>query len=149
MGACRVEKGYRSWGHDIADEDTPLDAGLAFTVAWDKPGGFIGRDALLKARHAGPPKRRLVQVLLEDPEPLLYHGEPVYRDGTWFGYVRVGAYGHTLGGAVGLASVEDEAGITAEAIDGGRFEVDIAGVRYAARASVRPMYDPDRLRIKA
>jgi glycine cleavage system aminomethyltransferase T len=118
-------------------------------VAWDKPGGFIGRDALMAARRAGPPKRRLIQVLLDDPEPLLYHGEPVLRDGKWFGYVRAGAYGHTLGGAVGLASVEDEAGIPVEAIEGGRFEVDIAGVRYPARASVRPMYDPERLRIKA
>jgi 4-methylaminobutanoate oxidase (formaldehyde-forming) len=88
-------------------------------------------------------------VLLLDPELLLWGGEPVMRDGRGFGYVRAGAYGHTLGGAVGLAMVEDEAGIPAEAIDDGRFEVDVAGARFPARASLRPLYDPDRLRIKA
>ena len=72
------------------------------------------------------------------------------RDGKWFGYVRAGAATATRWAAPwASAMVEDEAGIPAEAIDGGRFEVDVAGVRYPARASVRPMYDPDRLRIKA
>ncbi len=152
MSSLRLEKAYRDYGVDIDNTDTPLDVGLGFAVAWDKPGGFIGRDALLAARTAlagSPPARRLVQVLVEDPEPLLWGGEPLLRDGRWFGYVRAGAYGHTLGGAVGLAEVEDPAGIPAAAIDGGRFEVDIAGVRYPARASVRPMYDPDRLRVTA
>jgi 4-methylaminobutanoate oxidase (formaldehyde-forming) len=148
MGSLRLEKAYRDYGLDIDNIDTPLDVGLGFAVAWDKPGGFVGRDALLAARVPGPPTRRLVQVLVEDPQPLLYGGEPVLRDGRWFGHVRAGAYGHTLGGAVGLAMVEDEAGIPVEAIEGGRFEVEIAGARYPARASVRPMYDPDRLRIK-
>jgi glycine cleavage system aminomethyltransferase T/glycine/D-amino acid oxidase-like deaminating enzyme len=151
MGSLRLEKAYRDFGLDIDNIDTPFDVGLGFAVAMDKPGGFIGRDALQRARdaQAGPPRRRLVQVLVEDPEPLLYAGEPVLRDGAWFGYNRAGAYGHTLGGAVGLAMVEDEGGIPAQAIEGGRFEIDIAGVRYPARASLRPMYDPDRLRIKA
>ncbi len=151
MGSLRLEKAYRDFGLDIDNMDTPFDVGLGFAVAMDKPGGFIGRDALQRARdaQAGPPKRRLVQVLVGDPEPLLYAGEPVLRDGAWFGYNRAGAYGHTLGGAVGLAMVEDEAGIPAEAIEEGRFEIDIAGVRYPARASLRPLYDPDRLRIKA
>jgi 4-methylaminobutanoate oxidase (formaldehyde-forming) len=149
MGSLRLEKAYRDYGLDIDNSDTPLDVGLGFAVAWDKPGGFVGRDALLAARTSGPPKRRLVQVLVEDPEPLLWGGEPFLRDGRWFGYVRAAAYGHTLGGAVGLAMVEDDAGIPAEAIAGGRFEVEIAGVRYPARASIRPLYDPDRLRIRA
>ena len=152
MGSLRLEKAYRDFGLDIDNTDTPFDVGLGFAVAMDKPGGFIGRDALLRAREAlalRPPKRRLVQILLEDPEPLLYHGEPVLRDGAWFGYNRAGAYGHTLGGAVGLAMVEDPAGIPAGAIEGAHLEVDVAGVRYPAVASLRPLYDPDRLRIKA
>ncbi len=152
MGSLRLEKAYRDYALDIDNSDTPLDVGLMFAVAMDKPGGFIGRDALLSAKEAQgskPPTRRLVQILVEDPEPFLYHGEPILRDGKWFGHNRVGAYGHTLGGAVGLAMVEDEAGIPADAIENGRFEVDIAGVRYPIRASLRPMYDPDRLRIKA
>jgi 4-methylaminobutanoate oxidase (formaldehyde-forming) len=91
----------------------------------------------------------MIQFLVQDPEPLLYHGEPVLRDGRWVGYNRAGAYGHTLGGAVGLAVVEDEAGIPASAIGEWQLEVEIAGRRYPVKASLRPMYDPDRLRIKA
>ncbi len=147
MGSLRMEKAYRDYGLDIDNTDTPLDVGLGFAVAWDKPGGFVGREALVAARHPGPPTRRLVQVLLLDAEPLLWGTEPVYRDGRRLGHVRIGAYGHTLGGAVGLAMIEDEAGLPADAVDGARWEVDVAGVRYPARASVRPMYDPDRLRV--
>ena len=147
MGSLRLEKAYRDYGLDIDNTDTPLDVGLGFAVAWDKPGGFVGRDALLAARPPGAPRRRLVQLLVEDPEPLLFGGEPVLRDGGRLGYVRAGAYGHTLGGAVGLAMLEDEAGLPVAAIDGVRFEVDVAGTRYPARASIRPMYDPDRVRI--
>ena len=149
MGSLRLEKAYRDYGLDIDNTDSPLDVGIGFTVAWDKPGGFLGRDALLAARSDAPPTRRLVQVLVEDPEPILYGGEPLLRNGEWFGYVRIGAFGHTLGGAVGLAAVEDPAGIPREAIEDGRFEVDVAGVRYPARASIRPMYDPERRRILA
>jgi heterotetrameric sarcosine oxidase gamma subunit len=149
MGSLRLEKAYRDYGLDIDNTDTPLDVGLGFAVAWDKPGGFVGRDALLAARESGPPKRRLVQVLVEDAEPVLYGGEPVLLHGRYLGHVRAGAYGHTLGGAVGLAMLGDEGGLPAAAIDHGHFEIDIAGVRYPARASVRPMYDPDRHRIKA
>jgi 4-methylaminobutanoate oxidase (formaldehyde-forming) len=152
MGSLRLEKAYRDFGLDIDNTDTPLDVGLGFAVAWDKPGGFVGRDALVRAREereGRPPRRRLVQVLVQDPEPLLYHGEPVLRDGRWFGVNRAGAYGHTLGGAVGLAMVEDEEGIPAEGVEGARLEIDVAGIRYPVRASLRPMYDPDRTRIRA
>jgi len=149
MNSLRLEKAYRDYGLDIDNTDTPLDVGLGFAVAWDKPGGFIGRDALLRQREeAGPPKRRLVQFLLEDPEPLLYGGEPILRDGHRTGHIRAGAYGHTLGGAVALGAVEDEAGIPAAAIESWRFAIEVAGTAYPARASLRPLYDPDRERIK-
>jgi glycine cleavage system aminomethyltransferase T len=149
LSSLRMEKAYRDFGSDIDNTDTPMDVGLGFTIAWDKPGGFVGRDALTAARRPGPPRKRLVQVLLEDPEPLLYHGEPLWRDGKLVGHLRTAAYGHTLGGAVGLAIMEDEAGLSADAVDGSGYEVDVAGVRYPARVSVRPMYDPDRHRILA
>jgi 4-methylaminobutanoate oxidase (formaldehyde-forming) len=148
MNSLRMEKAYRDYGLDVDNTDTPIDVGLSFAVAWDKPGGFIGREALVKQRAEGPPKRRLVQFLLEDPEPLLFGEEPILRDGKWAGYMRVGAYGHTLVGAVGLGMVEDEAGLAPEDITAGRFEIGVAGRRVAARASLRPMYDPDRERIK-
>jgi 4-methylaminobutanoate oxidase (formaldehyde-forming) len=149
LNSLRIEKAYRDFGVDIDTTDTPLDAGLGFTLAWDKPGGFIGREALLAQREIRPPRRRLASFLLEDPEPLLWGNEPILRDGTWVGYIRAGAYGHTLGAAVGLGMVTDEDGLPAEAITGGRFEIEIATRRYPARASLRPMYDPDRLRVLA
>ena len=117
----------------------------------EKPGGFVGMDATLAQKAAGPPRRRLVQVLLSDPEPLMYHGEVVYRDGEVVGDVRAASYGHTIGGAVGLAMVEvpgQQAPVVPRWVSSGAWEVDVAGVRYPARASLRPLYDPKNERIK-
>ncbi len=148
MNSLRIEKAYRHWGHDITDEDTPLEAGLGFAVAFDKAGGFIGRDALLRQREAGL-KKRLVQFLLNDPEPLLYHNEPIWRDNQIVGYIASGMYGHTLGGAVGLGYVNNEDGVKADFIKSGQYEIEVAGVRIPATASLRPMYDPSNSRIRA
>jgi 4-methylaminobutanoate oxidase (formaldehyde-forming) len=126
-----------------------LEAGLGFAVALDKPGGFIGRDAVLAQRRAGPLRKRLVQVLLRDPGPLMFHAEIVLRDGAPLGYVRAASYGHTLGGAVGLAMLEADEPIDQAYLDRGRFEVEIAGRRHPAVASLRPLYDPAMSRIKA
>ena len=106
LASLRMEKGYRDYGHDIDNTDNAFETGLGFFVDLKKPSGFIGRDAALKQKAAGPPKRRLVQVLVKDPEPMLFHAEVVHRDGKPVGYVRAGSYGHTLGGAVGLAMIE-------------------------------------------
>jgi 4-methylaminobutanoate oxidase (formaldehyde-forming) len=149
MNSLRLEKAYRDYGIDVDNTDTPIDVGLEFCIAWDKPGGFVGREALLRQRDAGLPTRRYVQFLLEDPEPLLYGDEPILRDGRWAGYIRAAGYGHTLGAAVGVGIVEDEAGIPAEAIREGTFEIDVVGTRYPARASLSPLYDPNRERIKS
>jgi 4-methylaminobutanoate oxidase (formaldehyde-forming) len=152
MGACRVEKGYRHWSHDIGDEDTPLDAGLGFTVAWDKPGGFIGRDALLAQRERGPLPRRLVQVMLDDASPsapLLYHEEPIVRDGEIVGSVRSGAWGHRLGRSLGMGYVACDAGVTAEWLATGRWEVEVANRRHPCRVQLKPWYDPSNDRIRA
>ena len=149
LNSLRIEKAYRDWSHDVGPDDTPLEAGLAFTCAWDKPGGFIGRDALLEARQAGTPKRRLVQFLLEDPAAFVYHNEPIYRDGERVGYVTSGMYGHTLGAAVALGYVGAGGPLTAEGIGASRFEVEIAERRVAARASLVPMYDPKNLRVRS
>ena len=99
LNSLRIEKAYRHWGHDITEEDTPLDAGLGFAVDYDKIGGFRGREALLKAREL-PRRRRLLQFRLTDPKPLLYHEEPIWRDGQLVGRTTSGMYGHTLGGSV-------------------------------------------------
>jgi len=121
LGSLRMEKAYRDYGHDVDNSDTPLDVGLGFCVDFDKPGGFIGREALLKYKESGPIKYRLVQFLLKDPEPLLYHAEPIFRDGKYVGYVQSGAYWFTLGGSVGLWTFEHEGGVSKEYIEGGNF----------------------------
>ena len=144
LDSLRIEKAYRHWGHDITDEDTPLEAGLGFAVKFEKPGGFIGREALLKASAAEPAKRML-QFRLLDPQPLLYHYEPIWRDDTLVGHITSGAYGHTLGGAVGLGYVD-----TAKAPSPreGGFSIEVAGKRVPAQVSSAPMYDPRSTRVR-
>jgi heterotetrameric sarcosine oxidase gamma subunit len=147
LNSLRIEKAYREWAHDIGPDDTPLQAGVAFTCAWDKPGGFIGRDALADARFAAP-KRRLVQLLLSDPAPMLYHNEPILQHGKRVGLITSAMYGHTLGGAVGLGYVADPDGVTDELIAAGDFAVLIGDRSVPAHASVRPLYDPRGARIR-
>ncbi len=149
LASLRMEKGYRDYGHDIDNTDTVLEAGLGFAVAVDKPGGFIGRDAVAAARAAGPPTRRVVQILVTDPDPLMFHAEIVRRDGRAVGYVRAASYGHTLGGAVGLAMVEAGEPVTASYLDSGTWTVEINGHEYPARASSSPLYDPTNERIRS
>jgi 4-methylaminobutanoate oxidase (formaldehyde-forming) len=146
LNSLRIEKAYRDWSHDIGPDDTPLEAGLAFTCAWDKPGGFIGRDALIEKRRSIP-SRRLVQFLLEDPDAMLYHNEPIYRNGQRVGLITSGMYGHTLGASVGMGYVSHADGVTNEYIASGEFAIEIVDRRVAARASLTPLYDPMRQRI--
>lgn len=148
LSSLRLEKAYRDYGHDIDNTDCVLEVGLGFAVDLDKPDGFIGRDAVLAKKAAGPLRRRLVQILLEDPEPMLFHAEVVLRDGRPVGYVRAASYGFTLGGAVGLALVDAGEPLTQDWLDGGAWEVDVAGRRYPARASLRPLYDPKSERVR-
>jgi 4-methylaminobutanoate oxidase (formaldehyde-forming) len=148
LNSLRIEKAYRDWAHDIGPDDTPLEAGLSFTCAWNKPGGFIGQETILAAR-AAPMKRRLVQFLLEDPEPLLYHYEPILRNGQRVGFITSAMYGHTLGGAVGLGYVADTEAVTESFISSGCFEILIGNRTVAARASLHPMYDPKGSRIRS
>ncbi len=144
MDSLRMEKAYRHYGHDISDEDHVLDAGLGFAVRTRKPDGkygpFIGREAVL-ARRAQGVTRVLAQFLLADPEPLLFHNEPVLCDGTVIGHLTSGAYGHALGAAVGL-------GYVPAASLAGRFEIEVEGRLVPATASLRPFYDPESARVR-
>jgi 4-methylaminobutanoate oxidase (formaldehyde-forming) len=145
MDCARIEKGFRHFGHDITCEDHVLEAGLGFAVKTDKPD-FIGRDAVLRKKDAGL-ERRLLQFRLTEPEPLLYHNEPVLRDGEIVSFLTSGAYGHHLGGAIGLGYVPcvDE---SAEGLLASTYEIDVAGARVRAEVSLRPMYDPKAERVK-
>jgi len=147
LNSMRIEKGYRHWSHEITDEDTPLEAGLGFTVKFDKAGGFIGREALLKQKEAGLDKR-LLQFKLQDPEPLLYHNEPIWRNDEIVGHVTSGAYGHSLGGCIGLGYVHVDKGEKSDEILGSQYEIEVAGVRVPAEASLRPMFDPNNEKIR-
>lgn len=149
LSSLRLEKAYRDFGVDIDNTDNPIEAGLGFAVNFDKPGGFIGRDALAVIKARGIPKRRMLQFLLKDPEPLLHGNEPVFLSGRDVGYLQVGAYGHTLGGAVGIGFVELDEPLTADIVNTGDWEIGVAGKRFTARASLRPMFDEATARVKS
>ena len=149
MNSLRMEKGYRHWGHDVGEEDSPLEAGLAFAVKWDKPGGFIGREALVAQRAHGV-RRRLVNFRLEGEGPLLYHNEPIWRDGRIVGRLTSGMFGHTVGRPLGMGYVHnEEAAVTPEWIVAGRYELEVAAERVPAVASLQPFYDPRSVRVRS
>ncbi len=149
VDTLRLEKGYRAWGRELTPDDNPFQAGLAWAVKLDKPGGFIGQKALVEAKGK-PLARRLVSVVLADAEPLLWGGEALLRDGKPVGDLTSAGYGHTIGASVGLGYVKrgDGAAVDAAWLEAGRFEVDLAGTRLAARVSLRCPYDPAGARIK-
>ena len=149
MNACRMEKGYRHWGHDIGIEDTPLEAGLAFTCAFDKPGGFIGRDAVLQQKDRGLPHKRLLQFRLADGHELLHHEEPVFADGQPVGVISSGMVGHRLGASLGMGYVKRPHAVTADWIASTRFEVGVANRRVPAQAQLGAWYDARNERVKA
>lgn len=146
MDSCRIEKAFRHFGHDITCEDNVIDAGLGFAVDLAKPD-FIGK-AAVESRKATGPERRMVQFLLDDPEPLVYHNEPILRDGEIVGYLSSGAYGHHLGGAVGMGYVPCK-GESGTQVLASAYEIDVMGTRVPAKASLRPLYDPRGERMKA
>jgi len=147
LGSLRMEKGYRDYGHDLDNTDVPYEVGLGFALDLNKPDGFIGKEAVVADKAKGPLTRRLVQVLVKDSEPLMFHSEVVRRDGVAVGYVRSASYGHTLGGAVGLVMIEPRVPVDDAYLNSGTWEVDIAGTRYPASVSARPFYDPKNARL--
>jgi glycine cleavage system aminomethyltransferase T/glycine/D-amino acid oxidase-like deaminating enzyme len=149
MNSLRLEKGYRDMGIDIDNTDTPLAAGLAFTISWDKAGGFVGREALLAAKEQGPPPDRVVSLVVDDADIELFGNEPLLHNGSWVGYVRAAAFGHTIGGPVGLAQVHHDDGVTGDLLAQGGFTLHTPGGEVPVRLQIPPLYDPKRLRILA
>jgi 4-methylaminobutanoate oxidase (formaldehyde-forming) len=148
LDACRVEKGFRHWGHDIGPDETPLEAGLGFAVAWDKPSGFIGRDALLRQRETGV-TRRMMMFAVEDGQPLLLHDEPIWRDGRLVGRTSSGARGFRTGLGLSMGYVGCPPGTPLAALLEGRYEIGIDGQRLPLRPLERPPYDPGGARMRA
>jgi 4-methylaminobutanoate oxidase (formaldehyde-forming) len=148
MNTLRLESGYRHWGHDITDEDTPIEAGLGFTCAYDKVGGFRGMDALLTQKTEPVRNKRLIQFRLEDTERLLYHDEPIMRNGVVVGRTTSGMFSHVEGKALAMGYVKNQAGVTKEWLDTGRFEIEVATVPIDATPSIRSFYDPRNERVK-
>lgn len=149
MNACRMEKAYRHWGDDISVEDTNIEAGLGFTVAYDKPFAFTGRDALLRQKEQGVPRKRLVQFRLKDTDRLLYKEEPVWVNGKRAGSITSGMYGHRVEASLGMGYVKAAEPITADWIAAQKFEIEIGWERYEAQAQLAPFYDPKLERVKA
>ncbi len=149
INSMRVEKGYRHWGHDISEEDTPLQAGLGFAVGWNKPA-FRGRDILLRAREMGKPTRRLAQIHLDGANnaPMLYHEEPILCDGRIIGSVTSGGYGHRINASLGMGYVSNADGVTADFLKSNSFEVEVACKRIPVKLQLGAFYDPKNERIK-
>jgi len=142
--SLRLEKAYRAWGAELSPDDTALEAGLGFALDWSKP--FLGREALLRQKSEGL-KRRLAVFLVDDPAPVLWGGELIYRDGRPAGYTSSGSYAHALGHAIGMGYVNDPGGVTPESMAASRYEIAINGRRFPASIHLRPPYDPERKRI--
>jgi 4-methylaminobutanoate oxidase (formaldehyde-forming) len=148
MASCRLEKGYRHWGHDIGPEDSPLEAGLGFAVGWGKDSDFVGREALEVQKKRGI-ERRLLQFQVRDPDVMLHHDEPIYRDGERMGLTTSGGWGHTLGAAVAMGYAKGEPGsLDANWIRSGEWEIEVTGKRHPASVSLRPGYDPASQRVR-
>jgi 4-methylaminobutanoate oxidase (formaldehyde-forming) len=148
LNACRTEKGYRHWGHDIGIEDTPLEAGLAFTCDWEKPGGFKGRTALLAQKGRGPLRKRLLQFKLNDPNEMLLHEEPIFANGQPAGVICSGMFGHRVGASLGMGYVKFSEPVTPELIAATHFQIGVADRLVPAQAQLGAWYDPQNKRMK-
>jgi len=150
LDSCRIEKKFLHFGHDVADEDTPLEAGVGFVCALDKPIAFIGHDAIARQKESGSHfNKRLVQFLVNDPEPQLYHHEPILMNNRLVGYLTSGNYGHTLGGSVGLGYVKLNEKIDKALVESAEWAIDIGGSKFSATASLSALYDPKAERMRS
>lgn len=149
LNSLRIERAFREWAHDIGGDENPVEAGLDFTCRFNKPGGFLGMEKVQELRELAAPRRRLLQFKLDAPEPMLYHAEPIYRDGERIGYTSSAMYGFTLGAAVAMGYINHENGVDDEFVDAGNYEITVEGKNYPAQVSRTSFYDPQGLRPKS
>lgn len=147
VNTLRMEKGYRHWGYDITQAETPIEAGLGFAVCLDKNVNFNGREILEKQIQHGVNKR-LVHIMLEKSEPFLFHDEIIYCDGKLVGRVTSGAYGYSVEKPLGMGYLESKNPILWEYIPNGNYQIDVAGELVSAKLSLTPFFDPKNARIR-
>ena len=147
MDSLRAEKGYRHWGHDITPVDTPLEAGLGFAIAWDKPNGFIGKDALIGQRDKTQVKR-LIQFRIEDREILSYHDDPVFRNGELVGTTTGGMWSYTEDRCLTMGYISNKNGVDKTWLDSGNWEIEIATRKFEITPSIKSFYDPNKEKIR-
>ena len=147
MNTLRLEAGYRHWGHDITDTDTPIEAGLGFVIGWDSKADFNGR-AALEAQRDRPRTKRLIQFRLEHPDLLLYHDEPICRDGRLVGRVTSAMWSYVEDRSLAMGYLRHGDGVTADWLEEGRFEIEVAGRPVPATPSIRSFYDPKNRRVR-
>ena len=145
VDSCRIEKGFRHWGHDIGPFDSPVESGLTF--ACDVSTRFAGSEAIEARRKQGV-KSRLLLFRLEDPEALIFGKEPILRNGQIVGRVTSGSYGWSVGGAVGMGYVTRPDGMSLQALARDSYQIMVSGRPVAATASLRAFIDPANARMR-
>lgn len=149
IDSLRLEKGYRAFGRELTPSENPVEAGLLFACKLRTDIPFLGREAVEEARTEGA-RKKLVGFRVDDPEPMLWGGEVILRDGHVAGQATAAAWGETAGSCVGLAYLRSatQATVDADWVRAGRYEVDVAGVRYPLAVSLRPLYDPANEKVR-
>lgn len=147
LDGCRIEKGYRHWGHDIGPKDTPLEAGLSFAVSWKKET-FLGREALLRQKSEGA-RRRLLHFAVDGARPLLLHDEPIYRNGKLAGLTTSGGLGFRTGLSLCLGYVACGASESKDSLLAADYTIAVAGERYRLQPLDKPPYDPSGTRMRS
>ena len=146
MNACRVEKGYKHFGHDIGDEINPFQSGLGFAVDMSKPD-FIGKSSLVGKQKDY--QNRLVNIAVDDKDaPLLLHDEPIYCDNELVGITTSGMWGHRVERSLGIAMLSNADGVSRGYIESHDFQIEVAGKRYPLDVQLAPFYDPGSARMK-
>jgi sarcosine dehydrogenase len=145
--SLRLEKGYRAWGADIGPDHTPLEAGLGFALKLGSEEPFLGRDALERQRRDGL-KKRLCGFTVDDPAVVLLGRETIYRDGERAGWLTSGGFGYTIGKAIGYGYVRNPAGVDPDYLRSGPYELEVATERVPATLHLRPLYDPEMVRVR-
>ena len=148
LNSLRIEKAYREWSHDMGPRDSITECGLHFTCDWSKPCGFLGKDYLEEIKQ-DQVSRRVVQFKLKDPEALLFHNEPIIRNGKQVGYVASAGYGFTVGASIAMGYINNNEGVDDEFILNGEYQIEQADRKYHAVPTIKPFYDPRSVKTRS